>query len=214
MMWTVDFSSDESPEDLEAWRLRSSSPANELPVGLPISFLLARTDSLALMVHSFKVYTTGLDFNLAIRLREVHPHEIFNLMDGVALERRLLLGVEYPDGRRAANSGAYDGLRRFAPERPLLRPHRGGGADLSYDQQFWLSPLPPDGPLALVCTWSAFGIDEVRHVVEDAALTSASSRVLVLWPRQPVRHRRPAPPPPELPTTGWFADAARQDPQP
>lgn len=87
----------------------------------------------------------------------------------------------------------------------------GGGGDLSVNQGFWLSPIPPDGQFTFICSWPAFGIDETRHVIEHADLTTASTRSTTLWARQPINHQPPPPPPePALPTTGWFGQAARR----
>jgi hypothetical protein len=84
-----------------------------------------------------------------------------------------------------------------------------GGGNRSIDASYWLTPVPPDGAVTLVCAWAALGVDETRFVVEDAALTTASSRAIMLWPWEP--DEDPGPPPStHAPLTGWFAGVQRR----
>jgi hypothetical protein len=214
-MWSVHFgSSNDSPADLEVMKRRLSPPDNEFPAACATSFVLARTDDLAIMVRDLTCYTTGLGFDLDIRLRStpagLQPHEVSELVHGwgTAVDRRLLVGIEYPDGRKASNLVPMLGAAP-AEDQPTVVVRGGGSGDRSVEQGFWLTPLPPDGPVTFVCSWQVVGIEEARYVVEDAQLTSLSSRVEVLWPWQPLEPATPEPlPAPDLPTTGWFADAA------
>jgi len=72
------------------------------------------------------------------------------------------------------------------------------------DQEFWLSPVPPDGAFAFVCSRPAFGIDETRQLIEHADLTVASTGSTTLCAMQPINQEPPPPPEPRLPRTGWF----------
>ncbi len=124
-------------------------------------------------------------------------------------DERLLLGVEYADGRTATNfqSPGFRGMPADDdPYQPLLSPMGGGGGGRSFDQPFWLTPLPPAGPLVVVCAWSAFDIPESRTVLDGAAIVEAASRAVVLWPPSPPRDEAPVEPPePRVPDGGWFA---------
>jgi len=212
-----------SPAEFEAWRTRMERPDNEVGWVLPVSAILGRTPDAAVAVTHITAFTTGVAFNLAVRLRvapdRVRGHGLSALISprlpsgvNVDADQRLLLGVEYADGRTAINTDN----RVWPPgqqdeHEPLLMASGGGGGDLSVDQGFWLSPVPPDGPFTFVCSWQAFGIEETRHVIEHANLTQASSQASTLWPRQPINHDPPPPPPePKLPSTGWFGSAARR----
>lgn len=210
--------------DLEAWRIPPERPDNEIGWGLPVSVVLARTQDAAVAVTHITAFTTGVAFNLAVRLR-VAPDGLrrgglYELISpygppgmDVDLDRRLLFGVEYADGRTATNLSSS----RWPPKdqddgRPVLMPNGGGGGEFSVDNQFWLSPVPPDGPFTFVCSWPALGIDETRHVIEHADLATASTRATTLWAKQPTWHEPFSPLPPERPLTGWFAMAARDIP--
>lgn len=44
------------------------------------------------------------------------------------------------------------------PMSPSLSPMGCGRRGRSFDQSFWLTPLPPAGPLVVVCAWSTFEV--------------------------------------------------------
>jgi len=37
------------------------------------------------------------------------------------------------------------------------------GSDSILDLKLWLSPLPPPGPVTMVCRWPEFDLDETAH---------------------------------------------------
>lgn len=212
-----------SDEEFERWRIRMERPDNEIGWVLPLSVVLGQTPDAAVAVTHMTAFTTGVAFNLAVRLRVapdgvarrglyelISPH----LPPGLSVdqERRLLLGVEYADGRTAINlDNQIWPPGQQSQDEPILMASGGGGGDLSVDQGFWLSPVPPDGAFTFVCSWPAFGIHETRHVIDNADLTTASTRATTLWPRQAINHQPPPPPPdPKLPSTGWFGQAVRR----
>lgn len=204
----------------EAFLIRLRRPENEIGSAVPVSAVLARTDDVAVAISNVTAFTTGVALTVAVRLR-VPPSgldrqgDLYQLVSpypqlDVPLERRLLFGVEYADGRTATN--LRDDFTSPAPkdDEPMLAPTGGGGDEFSVDHAYFLSPVPPDGPLAFICSWPGFDIPETRHVVH-LELTTASTRSTVLWPRQPAIDTPPPPPKRELPTTGWFARATRQE---
>jgi hypothetical protein len=212
-----------NPEELRLWARRSSPPENEIPGSAPISAVIGRAPGVALAVLNFKVYRTGLAFTLAVRTtrsrRGIGERSLIDLISParpgrqMAAGEHLLLGVEYADGRAATNLTA-----RFGPgfpklgddSTPMLQEHGGSGDDRSFDQEFWLYPLPPAGPLTFVAGWTIFEIAETRTVVDGAAIVDAAARSEELWPWQPPDDDLPEEPPePDLPA-GWFADVARR----
>jgi len=82
----------------------------------------------------------------------------------------------------------------------------GGGSDRTVDQDFWVSPLPPEGPVTFVLSWPAFGMPESRTVVDSAPIREAAGRAQELWPPQSYwEETHEPPPPPPRPETGWFS---------
>src|SRR3954451_3979970 len=209
----------------EAWTRRVSAPENEAPAALPFSAVLGRTDETAVFVSGFRVYTTGFAFTLSVRLRSEprqgeHFHELLFGGYGVAepagnLDERLLLGVEYADGR-TATSLTSDRPPRFEADPAqtdelLLRMGSGGGGGRSYDHELWLCPLPPAGPVIFVCRWPGFGITENQIELDGRQIVAAAERVQTLWPWEPRSiEPDPEPPEPQLPSEGWFASERRR----
>lgn len=209
----------EEMEQFEQWHRRTTAPANEFPAAVGISLLLGRTGDTAVGITQVEAFSTGFRFTLAVRLRRASPKvadgRLFMLISPhlahdpeVPLEDRLLLGLEYPDGRRAST---LDDVRAAGPgqvpgdDELMLAHEGGGGGELNVDQTFWVAPLPPPGPVAVVLTWPGFGISETRSLLDGAAVRAAGARSQVLWPWEPLRGSPPEPPAPPRPSSGWFA---------
>jgi hypothetical protein len=204
---------------MEQWRRWMSAPENEIPASLGLTVLLGRTDDAAVGITAIEAFSTGFRFTLAVRLRQLPPElahgGLFNLISShihpgteIPLERRLLLGIEYADGRRAStlNQMRMPGPGAVADgEQLVLVQQGGGGGQHSVDQTYWVAPLPPDGPVVVVLAWPGFAIAESRTVLHGAAIRAAAASSHLLWPPQPVR-KPPEPPSPPRPSTGWFAE--------
>lgn len=62
-----------------------------------------------------------------------------------------------------------------------MKVRAGGAGLLSREWTYWVSPLPPPGPLALVCEWPAFGISESKTEIDAQPILDAASQSIVLW---------------------------------
>ncbi|WP_217185019.1 hypothetical protein [Streptomyces sp. AC495_CC817] len=188
------------PEEVESssppwW----GAPDDELPALLPVAEILARTEHVALALVGVAVHRSGVEFRLTGRLRRRglparewndlcaafvghHPHgPIDDARD------RLRYGVELSDGERVFAD------HFFAVPDPSQEPgghvlsRRGGssgGGSRTYtsDDQLWLWPLPPAGPIDLVMQWPALGIGERRVRLDGAAMLALVDRVGSFWP--------------------------------
>lgn len=200
--------------DPQQWQPRMSPPENEFPAGIGLTAMLARTDDAAVGITQIEAFSTGFQFRLAVRVRQARPHlvpgRLMMLVSShvhpgveIPLQERLLLGIEYSDGQRAST---LQDVRMSGPEhsvsgQPLILAQQGGsGGERSVDQTFWVSPLPPDGPMIFVIAWPAFGMPESQIVVDSAPIRAAADRSQTLCHRSPLsspRSHRPhrAPPP-------------------
>jgi hypothetical protein len=208
-----------TPEQLEQWHRRMSPPENEFPAGVGLTVLLGRTGDAAVGITNLEAFSGGFRFTLAVRVRRARPElargGLFMLIEPrshrgleVPLPDRLLLGLEYSDGRRAST---LQDIRTRGPaavagsEDLTLAPHGGSSGDLVADQIYWVSPLPPAGPVTFVLAWPGFDLPESRTVVDSAPIRAAAERSQLLWPPQPAEEP-PQPPPLPRPSSGWFAD--------
>ena len=191
----------------EGFFRRISAPENEIPVALPLNTLLARTGDVAIALVGLQVHMTGLSFGLVVRMRPgaVPPRRLDGLFFSPPPTRvRFLLGVELADGRRVTNLEEH---WRPGPDDDLVLNQGGGsGGDTAVDQSWWLSPLPPDGPVHVVVRCDDLGIPETRTELDGTAIWRAAGQVVELWPWFPPTHREPPPPPPpDVPGDSWFA---------
>ena len=199
-------------EDPAEFHRRMSSPENEIPVALPQNVVLGRTDDAVIALQRLSVYSTGIALDLVVRLRPEAARAEGQDLNELIWQNgpgagRFLLGVEFADGRRASNAGR--------PPEPgdgedVVFVSRGGsGGQASVEQEWWLHPLPPEGPLRIVVRCPDLGISERSVVLDGAAIQAAAADVVVLWPWSPPPEMdgREFPAPPDLPADSWFAGA-------
>jgi hypothetical protein len=177
-----------SAEQLVQWRERMSPPEHEFPATVGLTVLLGRTDDAAVGLTNVEAFSTGFRFTLGVRVRQPRPQfargglhilissHVHPGID-VPLEDRLLLGIEYPDGRRAST---LTDMRVHGPgamtdgEQLALVQQGGGGGERSVDQSYWVAPLPSQGPVTVVLAWRP---QQVRQgVLVDHPATLASHR--------------------------------------
>ncbi|SDO08130.1 hypothetical protein [Geodermatophilus sp. DSM 45219] len=187
---------------------RMSPPDNEVPVALPQNLLLGRTDDVAVALLGLQVYSTGVSFDLAVRARAGAVLGAGRSLNELFWEHRpgaaqqFLFGVEFADGRRASNlpgPGRADDV--------VFHSGGGGGGDTSIDQSWWLSPLPPEGPLRLVVRCPDLDLAESVVELDGSEIQRAAQHVVVLWPWEAPRDHghEEALPSPDLPADSWFA---------
>jgi hypothetical protein len=164
-------------------------PDEVVPGAVPGEMLLARTDRAALALGSVRAYPNGFEFTLHVRTREsgiaADPFEQRRRRLGQQDEDHLRLGILYADGRRAATTGRPWPDDDVDDERLVLIPDGSSGTDHSWDGDFWVHPLPPDGEVAFVVSWPRFDVAETRVEFDGAAIREAAGRAVSLWPEQP-----------------------------
>lgn len=205
-----------SPEQREAFERRMSPPDNEVPVGLPAGLVLGRADGVAVALTRILVHTGGVHLEVSVRLRAAlrEPHGLHGLLGhgfDARSEDRLLLGVQFADGRRASTLDD-DPWRPFDDpgDGPRLVATAGQSDGRTAEQGYWLWPVPPAGPLTLVCAWPAMGVPETVTTLDGGAVAEAARRVEVLWPWEPARAEPHVPPaPPSVPEGSWFSRRRR-----
>ncbi|WP_138760409.1 hypothetical protein [Modestobacter altitudinis] len=201
------------PHDDAEQSRRFSAPENEVPATLPVSAVLTRTEHAAVTLTGVQVFSTGIGFTLAARCRpealpdgEADLHEL--LWRGHrGRDTALLVGVELADGRRASNLPGRDPFATAGgPEDLVFTQGSGSGHELTVEQEWWLSPLPPAGPLRIVVRCDLLGLPETVSELDGAAIRAAAEGVVVLWPWVPPHVREPREPPaPDVPADSWFA---------
>jgi hypothetical protein len=80
-------------------------------------------------------------------------------------------------GRRARTS-SYRPMTAVENDGELLvlREVGTGGTDRQWDGQFWVHPLPPDGPVTFSASWLLYGAGEQRVELDSSAIQKAAER--------------------------------------
>jgi hypothetical protein len=165
-------------------------PETVIPGSVAAGALLIRTEDVAVAAASVRAYPNGFEFTVHVRLRRDDPAgpgpDPFGWHGrGAGAPGDLLrLGVVFADGRQTATTAA-SGPSEDDAERLLLQQNGGGGGSLSWDADFWVHPLPPDGPVTLVASWLAHGIAEARAELDGTAIRQAARQAVILWPDEP-----------------------------
>jgi len=152
-------------------------PAAELGKVGASALLLARTEVVAVAVMSISAFREGFELWIEARFR----HRGLALQH-TADEESLHVGVQFADGRKVANVGSVPDPAGSVTAGLTLSPRSFGGGHWQKNRTYWVSPLPPPGPLAFVCEWAAFGIPESRVEVDAQLILDAAAGSIQLWP--------------------------------
>lgn len=178
-------------------QVRSGRPAwmrsdAVIPGLVPAEVLLVRTEQVAVAIGGVHAYPNGFEFTVHARLR--HEDEPEPARGGLfgrhgrmtrTPDEGLRLGIMYADGRRAATPGGHPRPDDAEAGRLVLFENGGGGSSRTWDGNFWVHPLPPDGPVTFVVSWVEHGVAEARAELDGAAIGAAARRAVTLWPEEP-----------------------------
>lgn len=198
----TDTKQSQADERAEHWR-RLMPPSNEIPVLLPWSGTLGRSEDIAVALVGAHLHSSGVLLYITARGRGAAVLGLHGAASGRfdANGDVLCLGVEMADGTAAANidRAADAGSSNY----PTLMRGGGGGGPSSVDVTYFLSPVPPPGPVCMVCAWPSRDIPETRSEFDGTHLTELLAQVTELWPPEPAG-QLPDHPQPTLPPGGWF----------
>ena len=179
-------------------------PEDVLPGVVPVELVLGRSTSTVVMLTGMRAFPTGLQMNLAVRVRgrlgrrdlnsEVFDGPYSHDMGAAWQARRLKWGFELADGRRVTSVDPWpqqpnqDHSRPhhpddhlWEPDHPVLMGGGGGGGSRSVDRDYWLWPLPQAGRLRVVCQWLDQDIEVHTHDLDAAPLREAAHRARPVW---------------------------------
>lgn len=161
-----------------------------LPRILAVEEMIARTDAVAIALSGLWCYANGFEFGLEVLLREPDRYgRLFSRMHHPMLEpgealppEFLRVGITFANGTAATNLPGTFARALPDPGRPLMFPSSGsGGGNRGYSSRFWVWPLPPPGPMTVVCEWPHFGVAETGVTLDAQLVLDAAARVTALW---------------------------------
>ncbi len=89
----------------------------------------------------------------------------------------------------------------------MLTQGGGSGSDHVVELGFFLSPVPPAGPLTIHLRCQELGIEQASVTVDATPIVAALPGVVELWPWEPESPLPQPPEPPTVPPGSWFAGA-------
>ena len=180
------FSEDDEQDDVAA-RRSFGPPEDQLPGVVPVEVVLGQSSEVAVLLTGMRAFPGGVAMVLGVRLRRRMPAMDVDLFDDVFDHRgpdetrdpawqqsRLRWGFVLDGGAEVDNLGAAAGGMRL---------HGGGGSggDQSCDRDFWLSTLPPSGPLQVFCAWPRMGLARTTGTLDADPVVQAAARSRPLW---------------------------------
>lgn len=174
-------------------RAHGPSP-DELGRPIAASFVLVRTELIAVTVQAVRAHSTGCVFEIgwivrrttqdAAEWRRIHD-AAFGFGWRAQAADSLLFGVVLADGTTARTIDRFD--RRSPGPLPRLVYSGGGGTGggterIHGEHELWLTPVPPAPTMELVCAWPRFGVEETRRTVDTTELRDAASAAHWIWP--------------------------------
>ena len=174
-------------------------PEDEMGVGLTMQRRVSAGPEAVVILTGCVAFTAGFSLCLGIRRKE-EPEWVRNppmrgrppgrLSDEMSLD----LAVRFSDGREASMSGRglsspvldwyrawHDGENPPTPPGPIIGPSSGGGGGKRWDMNYWIYPLPPDGPMTITCKWPAGGVPDAVVEVDGSAIRRAGLSSEKLW---------------------------------
>lgn len=162
----------------------SGPPQDEVGVLALSSFLLVRTAEVVVAVRGITAYSDGLHLSVVVLFADEQRSEdlSYSMNDFSRSPGRFRFGTVFADGR-SATSGTRDApvVEADEPGAPGLVLLRSTASDLLWHGEYWLHPLPPQGPLVLGCRWPDRGIPETLVEIDPAPLLAAAATSAPVW---------------------------------
>jgi hypothetical protein len=163
---------------------------------MPLRIVVVAQPRLVVALVDCVAYSNGFKVGLSIRSKDDIDHRSIGF--GPPMEREtpgsLRVGLRFADGRETATSGhgpnpnvmAYyaawqEGREPEVPAGPVIAHSSGGGGGKRWDWEYWVWPLPPDGPLTVSIEWLAGGVPLSSTEVDGGAIGRAGANSKRLW---------------------------------
>jgi hypothetical protein len=183
------------PGNPPPWTGRPQGP----PLGVAVSdLLLGRSELASVFVDYVDAYPEGFELKIrattSLAYRELSrpgdrwAPDVFGEDEpraggrGELLPPRLLrIGVQFADGRTATSITGHDRPVAGPVMRSLSGRRSGGPGASRFDQGYWIVPLPPPGPVSVVCEWPIVQIPVERREIDAQLILDAAERARAMF---------------------------------
>jgi hypothetical protein len=181
-------------------------PDNVAPGVAALELMLVNTGEFAMYVSTVLAYPNGFELTLLMRARQEFADEREEFWPmGMSMRRwhayrggaatdaippeLLRFGLQFSDGSKVTNVGSSPFPTAFdeeigdkPPRGPTMMQQGGGGGGASYEQTYWVQPLPPAGELVFACEWPQRQIPLTTATIDADVILEAAARAVELWP--------------------------------
>jgi len=144
---------------------------------------LLSTPAAWLRAGDFVAYSTGFSFETwgLLELADEPPsgHLLSETAD--TLLNTLQIGLGLAGGRELTMAGEVGPEPPDPPALSRRRHLQGGGRYLGWRDFWWLWPLPPAGPILLICSWEAMGVAPSESTFDSGPLLEGARSALRYW---------------------------------
>ena len=158
---------------------QSGPPYDEIGVLALSSFQLARTAEVVVAVRGITAYSDGLHLAVVVLFADQARAEdlAYSLQEYSRSPGRFRFGIAFSDGRQATSGSRDSPDVERSHDAAQLKLRGSAHAGLTWTGDYWLHPLPPEGPLVVGCRWPDRGIPETLVQIDPCLLyTSPSPR--------------------------------------
>jgi hypothetical protein len=164
-------------------------PETEFPGSVPIGTRpFGRSEQTAITITGILAYSNGFEIFLTRLRRPDAPGFDEDLEPGaprgeLAGLEPFRFSVEFSDGRTVTHDKPYGRSSGRAhgdaePAEPILWSRGGGGTSHYQLMRWWVSPLPPSGPVEFICQ---LGTREIRGGIAADSILDAAQRSFQVW---------------------------------
>ncbi|TMG29162.1 MAG: hypothetical protein E6H97_03505 [Chloroflexi bacterium] len=171
-------------------------PDDEVGVAVGARMVLASQPRLFIAVTDCVAYSNGFTFGLAVRSKdEIPPEKMgFGAHREHGDDAGLQVTIRFSDGRDSRGDGpgpnraVMDYYREWSegkeppePVGPVIGQQGGGGGGHRWDFDYFIWPLPPDGPVAITCRWPGRGLQTASKELNGTAIRAAGLKSKSVW---------------------------------
>jgi len=171
-------------------------PDDEVGVAVPARTVIASQPRLFIAVTDCVAYSNGFTVGIAVRSKDEIPTNAmgFMLHREHDEEAGILIAMRFSDGRDSRGGGTgpsralMDYYREWSegndppePPGPVIGSMSGGGGGKHWDFNFFVWPLPPDGPVMVTCRWPARGLQTAGKELNGTAIRAAGLKSKSVW---------------------------------